>query len=135
MGKESRAKGTFGFTRTVCGRNVEVVYTPSDRLSSCGCHEIRVWGTRRGAASRRGTLQSPNGLPLELYHLLSLQAFRAFCNGEFYGIALAQGLETSCLYCGVVDKNIISGSAFDKTVPFFVVKPLDRTLFFHFSSC
>ena len=92
-------------------------------------------GDSAGSSVEAGDLAVPERLPLELYHLLSLQALRAFRNGEFYGVAFAQRLESSCLNCGVVNKNIISGSAFDETVPFFVVKPLHCTLFFHFSSC
>jgi hypothetical protein len=93
----------------------------------------RGMGTRRRATLRRGTWGP--GLTSELHHILCLQALGALSDGEFHSIAFTQRLEASGLNCRVVDENIVSRCALNKSIAFFVVKPLHCTLFFHFSSC
>jgi len=79
--------------------------------------------------------EPPLGKDLEFHYVLRLIAFRPFGNIEFHVIAFIQRLETTGLYSGMVHENIIPGIATDKSVAFFIVKPLYNALFFaHFSS-
>jgi hypothetical protein len=77
---------------------------------------------------------SLGNLSLKLYNILSLISFRTFGNVEFNVIAFIQRFEAAGLNCGMVHENIIPRIAPDKSVAFFIVKPLNYALFFHFSS-
>jgi len=66
---------------------------------------------------------------LELLDALSLQAFGTFRDGELHRFALGERTVSFGLDGGVMDENIISGSALDKTITFRVVEPFHYTLF------
>jgi hypothetical protein len=72
---------------------------------------------------------------LELLDALSLQAFGTLCDGKLHRFAFVQRSVTFCLDGGVMDENIISGSALDESIALRVVEPLYDTLFsFHIVS-
>jgi hypothetical protein len=71
---------------------------------------------------------------LQLHDILSLQSFGALCRLKFNAVAFIQRLEAAGLNGGVMNKNVIPGITADKTITFFVVKPLNCTLFFHLFS-
>ena len=72
---------------------------------------------------------------LEFHNILSLVSLWPFGNVEFNLVAFIQGFETTGLNSGMVHENIIPRIAPDKTVAFFIIKPLHNTLFFaHFPS-
>jgi hypothetical protein len=73
-------------------------------------------------------------LALQLHNILSLKSFGPFGDVEFHMVAFIQRLESTGLDSGMVHENIIPGIAPDKSVAFFIVKPLNYALFFHFSS-
>ena len=83
---------------------------------------------------RLGAGTSPWEISLEFHNILGLVPLRPFCHVEFHVIAFVQRLETTGLDSGMVHENIIPGIAPDKSVAFFIVKPLNYALFFHFSS-
>jgi hypothetical protein len=70
---------------------------------------------------------------LQLYYVLSLEPFGALRNSKFDGVSLVEGLEAGSLDSGVMDKDIVSRGSADKSISFFVVKPLYCTLFSHIS--
>ena len=55
-------------------------------------------------------------------------AFRALLDIERHLVALLQGFETGARDGGVVNENIGSVFAFNKTITFFLIKPLDGPL-------
>jgi hypothetical protein len=66
---------------------------------------------------------------LELFDTLSLQAFWTLRDGELHRFALGERSVSFCLDGGVMDEDIISGSALDESIALRVVEPLDYTLF------
>lgn len=66
---------------------------------------------------------------LELLDALSLQTFGTLRNGELYRLAFRERSVSFCLDGGVMDEDIISGSALDKSIALRVVEPLHYTLF------
>ena len=66
---------------------------------------------------------------LKLLDALSLQAFRTLRDSKLHRFAFIQRTVTFCLDGGVMDENIISGCALNKTIPLRVVEPLHYTLF------
>jgi hypothetical protein len=86
------------------------------------------------AARAIATAQSAGGAVtvgwyLELLDALSLEAFGAFSDGKLHRFAFVERTVSFGLDGGVMDENIISGSALDKTITFRVVEPLHYTLF------
>ena len=71
---------------------------------------------------------------LQFYHILSLQSFWAFGYFELNTVAFIKRLESTALNGAVMDEDVISGIAADKTITFFVIKPLYCSLFFHLFS-
>ena len=69
------------------------------------------------------------GWNLELLDALSLKTFGTLRNGELHRFALGERSVSFCLDGGVMDENIISGSALDESIALRVVKPLHDTLF------
>lgn len=81
--------------------------------------------------------RTSRNLPWELrqfHDILSLIPLRPFGNIEFYVITFIQRLKAAGLNSGMVHENIIPGIAPDESVAFFIVKPFNYALFFHFSS-
>jgi hypothetical protein len=66
---------------------------------------------------------------LELLDALSLQAFGTLGDGELHRLAFRERSVSFCLNGGVMDEDIISGSALDKSIALRVVEPLYYTLF------
>ena|SRR5208282_1523368 len=72
---------------------------------------------------------------LELLDALSLQAFGALRDCELDRFAFGERSVSFRLDGGVMDENIISGSALDESIALRVVEPLHDTLFsFHIVS-
>ncbi len=72
---------------------------------------------------------------LELLDALSLQAFGTLGDGELHRLAFRERSVSFCLDGGVMDEDIISGSALDKSIALRVIEPLHYTLFsFHIVS-
>jgi hypothetical protein len=44
---------------------------------------------------------------LDLHHILGLETFRAFRNGEFNCVSFTERLVTGGLYCGMEDQDVI----------------------------
>jgi len=73
---------------------------------------------------------------LELLDALSLKTFGTLRYGELHRFALGERSVSFCLDGGVMDEDIISGSALDESIALRVVEPLHDTLFsFHIVSC
>jgi ABC-type long-subunit fatty acid transport system fused permease/ATPase subunit len=58
----------------------------------------------------------------------SLWAFFTLFDGELHLLAFLKALEALALDRSVVDKNIIAFFAFDETIAFAIIEPLDRSL-------
>lgn len=71
---------------------------------------------------------------LQLCYILSLESFGAFSHFEFNTVAFVERFEATALNGAVMHKDIISGITADKTIAFFVIKPLHGSLFFHLFS-
>jgi len=72
---------------------------------------------------------------LELLDALSLQAFGALGDGKLHRFAFGERSVAFRLDGRVMDENIISGSALDKSIALRVIEPLYDTLFsFHIVS-
>jgi hypothetical protein len=76
----------------------------------------------------------PSIIYLYLHNVLGLITLRPLGDVELDLIAFVKRFETAGLDGGMVDKNIISGSAADKSVALLVIEPLDCSLLFHLSS-
>jgi hypothetical protein len=66
---------------------------------------------------------------LEFLDALSLQAFGTLGDGELHRLAFRERPVSFCLYGGVMDEDIISGSALDESIALRVIEPLHYTLF------
>lgn len=74
-------------------------------------------------------MSPPSEMTSERSHVFSLQSLGPFGDLEFHSLTLLQALETACLYCGEVNKNISATLTADEAVTLRVIEPLDRTLF------
>lgn len=72
-----------------------------------------------------------NPLTRQYHHVLGLETFRTARHGEFYRVTFNERLETSSLYCGMVDEDASPGCATYESMALVIVKPLYRALFFH----
>src|SRR5262252_9907103 len=68
---------------------------------------------------------------LEWPDVFSLPALWAFRHVELHGLALLQALETSCLDCREMHKNVFATLTANEAVAFGVVEPLHCSLFCH----
>jgi hypothetical protein len=84
----------------------------------------RAIATEQGAGRMRIV-----GWFLELLDALGLQAFGTLCDGELHRFAFGERSVSFRLDGGVMDENIISGSALDESIALRVVEPLHDTLF------
>jgi hypothetical protein len=84
----------------------------------------RAVATEQGAGSKLIV-----GWFLELLDALSLQAFGAFSDGKLHRFAFVERTVSFGLDGGVMDENIISGSALNKPITLRIVEPLHDTLF------
>jgi hypothetical protein len=91
-------------------------------------------GKRTCEKSEAPADRSLHGLRLKLGHILGLETLWTGYYIEFYIIAFVQGFESLTLNGTVVYKYVITGIAADETITFFVVKPLNGSLFFHLFS-
>jgi hypothetical protein len=95
-----------------------------------GWADLSVRGERLQIAGASGGASAS----LELCYVLSLQSFGTFCHFEFNIVAFVKRLESSALNGAVMHKNVIARITADKAIAFFVIKPLDGSLFFHLFS-
>ena len=71
---------------------------------------------------------------LQFGHILGLETLWTGYYIEFDIVAFIKGFESLSQNSAVMHENIITGIATDETITFFVVKPLNGSLFFHLIS-